>query len=277
MTPGIRISRTIGAVATAWEEAEAAVRAEIGESVPGTGEEFITERFHGKFAETLRQTSRKGRIERAFSADLSMAAPNLSELEIGRTARGLVADVSLHPREVEKKTGGDLGLVIIRPTLARSARGGIQVGRGYRRGILCQAKLKAIRGRWNSLTKNETKVLQGRLDYLVLLLYRYGDRRGRELNEFRWQLCRGVSIDDVKAWLREDEFPSIVASRKILVSLGNGEIGTDNEQILENVISPAGTRVLVIKIDWPSGGGPRQGLVIMESKQESLERQRVLA
>src|SRR6266850_1617307 len=48
--------REIGAVAAAWEEAEAAVRAEIGENFPGTGEEFITERFHGKFAETLRQT-----------------------------------------------------------------------------------------------------------------------------------------------------------------------------------------------------------------------------
>jgi hypothetical protein len=97
--------------------------------------------FHGKLARALRTASEEHRIEQAFLVDLQKAFPDLCHgSELRRLARGLIADVTLHKRDTERVTGGDIGFMIIRPQISNHGHI-LQVG-NYRRGLLCQAKIR---------------------------------------------------------------------------------------------------------------------------------------
>lgn len=252
MTSALKIPKTLNVVASCWEKAEIGAREKIGKYHQGAGEEFITDEFHGKFAEVLDAASARGDIERAFISDVLSNCPLVDETELALRAQGLIAQVTLHGKEDEAKTGGDLGLLISRPIAIDSYRH-ISIRRNYRRGLLCQAKLKKPARTWGRFTRNQAKVLPQRIDYLALLLYRYSEEWA--LEAFCWQLCRGASLKDMRSWLRSDSFPNLLESRAILLGLGNGNIGTDNERIVDEIICPAGARFLEIKIDWP-GDGP---------------------
>ena len=125
----------------------------------------------------------------------------------------------------------------------------------YRRGLLCQAKLKQrSTGKWGKLKPNQEKVLAGHLNYLSLLLYEYADSKRLNLMPFRWQLCRDFGISDIKQWLKADSFPSLLDSSKIIELLGKNQIGTDDETTCEGVICPPTkrtTRWMEIIIWWP--------------------------
>jgi hypothetical protein len=256
MTPALKIPRTLAVVALYWGNAESEVRQRIGSYHAGVGEEFITEEFQGKFAELLEVASGRGEIEQAFVRDVQARYPSVARTELARRARGLIAKVSLHSRDVEARTGGDLGFLVSRPIVTTIRRGAISIHRHYRRGLLCQAKLKRLKGKWGRLTPNQRKVLPQRAAYMSLLLYRYLDEK--RLDGFRWQLCKGASLKTMLAWLRDDRFPNAVESAVILNGVGNGSIGTDDEKILSEVVCPDGARVLEIKIDWPDDPPPME-------------------
>lgn len=98
-------------------------------------------------------------------------------------------------------------------------------------------------------------MLPERVRYLGLLLYSYDDEERRQLKQFQWQLCNSApSIKDVAQWLRRDNFPSLTNSSKILKGIGDGQIGTDNDTILNEIVAPTGNPTLIIKIGWPNGG-----------------------
>lgn len=92
------------------------------------------------------------------------------------------------------------------------------------------------------------------MDYLGLWLYSYKDEARREFNDFQWYICQeGETLEQVIDYLKKDRFPRLVASEKTIVAVGFGAIGTDNDKILDEVISPAKNPALTIKISWADG------------------------
>jgi len=154
------------------------MRQEMKKYYPDKHEEFITEFFHGRFATALEYASNEQLIATAFLNDLGSAYPDVQASDLQKIANGLVADVTLHEKTTEGKTGGDLGLMIVMPRIIRSDEYIRRMG-DYRRGILCQAKMKDKGGKWGGFTKKQKSVLPSRIDYLCLLLYSYNRPEGK--------------------------------------------------------------------------------------------------
>jgi hypothetical protein len=144
----------------------------------------------------------------------------------------------------------------------------------YRRGLLCQAKIKrrpsCSRGSyWGGFKENQRKRLIDRMGYLALLLYEYQDAQRTNLLPFRWQVCRGKSMDDVEGWLRGDSFPDLSTSEKIIQLLGDDKIGTGDKGIIDKLIAPLGVRdTLIVRIGWPSDQGPTRYALLQQMFQE---------
>lgn len=112
----------------------------IKDYFPGCVEEFITELFHGIFASNLREASQQRQIEDAFLYDLKLPFPQYSSNQLSKVSNGLIANIVLHRKSTEKVTGGDLSFMIIKPQVTIDSR--LARISDYRRGILCQAKMK---------------------------------------------------------------------------------------------------------------------------------------
>lgn len=248
----LQIPRLLNVIAGCWDSAESALRDEVRRNHPAAFEEVITDLFYGLFADALRQANDMGAIVRSFVADLQTGIPELRD-RAKEIAHGIVADVTLHGRGAERISGGDLGFLIVRPHV--SLEQGVARVRDYRRGLLCQAKRKKGR-RFGSLSKSQRLILPGRLPYLAILGYEFADIDGYELEPFRWQPCHEASVQEIKNWLAHGKLPSPVGSTDILTAVASGRLGTDDNDIIRNVISPAGNRALEIRIHWPRGGPP---------------------
>jgi hypothetical protein len=236
--------------------AERELQHEILAVDPYAGEEFITERFCGVLTTLLNDASDKRRIERAFLRDLEAAFPDAKISQVlPKLAEGLGARISRHGRHIETKTGGDLGFVLIRPTVDRNFS--VLTPGLYQRGLLAQAKLRHIQtGNWGSLTANQKKVLPKRLDYLALLLYSYSGNQPGKLDPFRWQICSGFKLWQVSKWLDEDNFPSQQSSDLIIKALGAAKIGTDDQRTIDEYIVPKDQPALILEITWPGRRPP---------------------
>jgi hypothetical protein len=265
----LQIPSTLEVIKKCWKNAEGELQTLIKEKHPDLDEEFITRLFYGEFAFLLREASKKGDISQAFLFDMEQAFPNLGYPGQLDVFEGLIAEVSLHKKKVEKLTGGDFGLTIIRPQ--------VQISRGsfnqtvltkdeYMRGLLCQAKIRRRDGKWGDL-RRQRDVLPDRIKYLVLLLYSYADKERRQLNEFFLQLCQGASLSEVEGWLKSDEFPDTKSSGEIISLLGNACIGTDDPEIIEKYIRPKTKPNLNIKIFWPSDKDPGKEIRISLPQQ----------
>ena len=252
----LKIPKTLRVITDCWKTAEGNLRDDLRLNHLGLDEEPITVMFHGMLVESFREANERNRIQNAFLSDLQEGYPDLRyRSELNGMARGLVADVRLHKRNVEGKTGGDLGFVIARPHITRDHQGfeiAVQP-----RGLLCQAKIKQKSGEWGTFTPNQLKVLPIHRSYLALLLYRYKDKERRELDEFKWQLCNlAKSIAEVSDWLKRDDLMSLLASDAIIQGVGGGSMGTADKKILDEIVAPPNSPALIITIDWPKGEGP---------------------
>ena len=145
--------------------------------------------------------------------------------------------------------------------------------RDHGSGLLCQAKVKRRDGKWGKLSRNQMKVLPGRLPYLSLLLYEYSDMPRHNLLPFQWQSCRDVAIEDVDQWLKADAFPQTDDSETILDLLSQGAIGTDDKNIISEFICPPTRPALTIRIWWPDGGAPRSPVQVHQAKPTVHVRQ----
>jgi hypothetical protein len=253
------IPATLNIVTMCWKEAEGELRGVIQKKYHDLDEEFITRLFYGEFAYSLHQASVKGLIRRAFLTDLQSAFPKLrNSRELNAIPNALIAEVSLHKREVERVTGGDFGLTIIRPQVSSPPYNKNELWiEQYEQGLLCQAKIKRRNGKFGKLTKKQREVLTGRMDYLSLLLYSYNDDPNRcQLNEFSWQLCENVSIESAKEWLKLSNFPNTITSEKIIKDLGSGFIGTHDREIIKNIIRSNNKPNIIIRIFWPPDKHP---------------------
>ncbi len=267
----LEIPNTLALLIQAWQAAEKSLQHDIQAYHPDSDEEFITQMFHGKYAAILSYASQLKHIENAFLKDLRNAFPNLDG-PLEKIATSLIAEVTVHKRTTEKLTGGDIGFLIIRPQV--SDQGDYLKISDYRRGLLCQAKLKNLEGKWGTFTKRQLQVLPERLPYLGLLLYNYTDGARRSLNHFHWQLCNMTTFDEVRRWLKHDDFPALVTSDKVITSLTLGAIGTDDNDILDSVITPARNPTLIIRVTWPDDQRP-SSTVMVYSRQENQAKQKI--
>lgn len=270
----MKIPAITSLICECWEEAEESVRKLLATRYLDEDEEFITKLFHGEFRVVVNEASETGRVREAFRKDVTAAFPQLRHSrEMDRVGAGIRATTTLHPREVEAKTGGDLGIVLVRPNLMpRMYDQSIMIDTDHQRGLLCQAKIEQRSGLhssriWGRLTANQKINLRHQLDYLALILYRYTDSKRNDLAPFHWQICKGASIDSVQEWLYTSVFPSLMFSMDVISLLGNDEIGTDDKRIIREYICPEVRPTLVIHIGWPPGDPPPSPIRLWQSHQ----------
>jgi hypothetical protein len=268
----LHIPRILNVVAGCWDSAESALREEVRRNHPAAFEEVITDLFYGLFADALRNANETGTIVRSFVADLQAGIPKLRDRAV-EIAHGIVCDVTLHGHRAEGISGGDLGFLVMRPHV--SIEGDMARIRDYRRGLLCQAKRKKGR-RFGSLSKSQRSVLPSRLPYLAILGYEFADIDGYDLEPFKWQPCHEASVSEIASWLAHGNLPSPVGSAEVLAAVASGRLGTDDNDIIKNVISPAGNRVLEIRIHWPRGGPP-DGKVRVRVRPSHVQQLKVRA
>lgn len=262
------IPKTLCVISESWNKAEKKLRNDIKNSYPDINEECITQLFYRRFAKELRLRNDENAVAKAFLDDLKEHFSFLRYRdEILKKFDGLIADVTLHNRRIEGKTGGDFGFVIIRPQIEYNYSD-LKPSK-HQQGILCQAKIKRPDGRWGTFSKYQNKYLPERLRYLVLLLYSYEDKDRSILKSFQWQRCDlpTLSFKQIKDWFRKGSFPALENSNEIIKKLGDGIIGTDDENILKEIISPANNPSLIVKIYWPDDKHPGSEVSIMRRQE----------
>lgn len=113
----IHIHDTLEVVCRHVTAAEEKVRRSVHDAFPAADEEQITTLFQEKLHETLTAASQEGEIAQAFASDLQSAGVSRFNDDAFRMARGIIAEVSWHPRHVERKAGGYFGLLFVRPKI----------------------------------------------------------------------------------------------------------------------------------------------------------------
>ena len=266
------IPNVVALVARAWAEAEEATLRLLAQKHWDQDEEFVTELFRGEFRQSVQGLAETDAIGTAFLQDLHSQFPALMfRTELSWLATGVSATTTFHPREVERRTGGDLGIVLLRPSVESGLYADtLEIHQDYARGILCQAKVnqrprKSGKAYWGGLTSRQKEVLPSRTRYLALLLYKYAEENRRSLLPFLWQVCEGVTVAEIEGWLKNDTFPDLWRSANILEGLGDCTIGSDDPTVIEELIAPRVRDALVIRIGWPSEDPPPDTLTIAES------------
>ena len=263
------INETLEIVCDAIGQAEENLREHIRIYYQNAGEEFITNLFYGQIRYLLGKASKERLIENAFLKDLENALGynhfgdyNLTR-NLKNSAAGLVADIVLHNKKTEGKTGGDFGLIIIHPSIQFDSRC-LEIRKGQCSGLLCQAKLKDKAEKWNRLTKNQRVTLDHNKDFSSFALYSYADIKRINLNPISWTLCRNETIANIEEIMKRDALDELTMfdTKKILQLLGRKKIGTNDNETINKIISPSIRQHFELRIYWPDSGGDSDTLKI---------------
>jgi hypothetical protein len=275
---GMKIPALSKLISRCWRTAEEVLRQNVEKKFPDRDEEIITELFHAELEVECNKVSATGAVETAFLSDLRASFPEVPYARLSYIAHGLIATVNFHSRSVEETTGGDFGVVLIRPDVQHAAYFGseLTIERDYQRGLLCQAKIFRRNGTWGGLTSHQREILPAKLNYLAIVLYRYLDQSGerRQLAPFQWQLTSNANLNEIHGWLVSDEFPNLQESCRILEALARDHIGTDDKRVIAQFIAPPLRPSLEIHIRWRDGDGPGDRVRISENN--TAHRQQVV-
>lgn len=268
----INIDNTLREVCRVISCAETSMRKHIKLYYHNVNEEFITTLFYGHIKYRLRKASQKKSIENAFLEDLKNASYNLahSNWNLESKAEGLIADIVLHNKQQEGKTGGDFGLIIVHPQI-QVGHNFVEIQKGRTSGLLCQAKLKDKNGKWRFHKKQEA-VLSNYIDFTSLVLYSYLDKERTDLSSVVWKLCRGKSLSELKTLLRKDHIENPLSTAEIINRLGRRKIGTENQTLIDNVVSPSMRQYLEIKIHWPGDNDPKGTFNIIIQQPQATQQ-----
>ncbi len=267
----LEIPRTLAILTECWEKAESQLQLVLQSYSPDTNEDYVTRRFHEEYSSELKKASEKKLVEKAFSGDLERAfrGINLSHSPT-QIAQGIIADVTLHEKKTEEGTGGDFGLVLIRPKTI--AYGDSITFKSYRRGLLCQAKIKRESGKFGELSENQVDLFEKHQPYSSLLIYDFSDAERRLLKPFKWQLYNAAtSVQDVKDWLHKNKFPFPANSKEVIAGIGRGKIGTSDPKTINEYITPTGNVSLIVTVYWPPGKGPGSNVRVLSRKETQSE------
>ena len=259
----IPLRKTNKIVFDAIENAEKAASRQIKKYYHNANEEFVTFILYGQIQYQFAKANKASRIERSFADDLKNALKQHTctcvgaEMEIDSTARGLVAEILLHNRKEEGKTGGDFGLLHFAPS-AKVQSDEIVIDPQCVNGLLCQAKMK-YRDRKCTFTKSQLKALPSTVGFLALPIYEYLDDQKTTLQPINWFSCKDISFKSVKTHLHEDTIPDSDCTRSIIQKLAKGIIGTNKQSDLDRIKAPSGRFHIEIRIHWknrPPDGEP---------------------
>jgi len=181
--------------------------------------------------------------------------------------------VTFHDRPVERVTGGDLGIVLIRPDVKIQFHD-VDTPE-YKRGLLCQAKILRRDARWGDLTPNQKEILPIVLKFFALLLYRYADQNDtrKDLEPFAWQFAREASKDSVRQWLIANRFPRLLTSEEVLLLLSTDKIGTDDKKLIDKYIAPPPKRpALQIHVKWRDSDGPGPKVRLLNNTRQQVQQ-----
>jgi hypothetical protein len=263
-----------------WVTAEESLRELVRNKYADRDEEIITTLFHSELESEFRRVSDSGTVARAFLSDLKQAFPRISGQILSDVSSGLVATVSFHPKHIERATGGDFGLVLVRPDVrgVRFEESALAIEHDYKRGLLVQAKIWQRSSRWRNLNRRQREVLREKSSYLALVLYRYSDQHSerRMLKPFAWQLAQDATVEDLVGWLASNVFPDLRDSAQILTGLAEDKIGTDDEGIIQRDIAPPLRPSLEIKIHWRDGRGPGRKVQVQQDSSVHIQQHVVL-
>lgn len=273
------IDKTLAIVCAAIGKAEENLREHIRIFYQNAGEEFITNLFYGQINYFLREASNERRIENAFLKDLedALGYSHFGDYTLSRnlknTAAGLVADIVLHNKKTEGRTGGDFGLIIIHPSIHFDSKY-LKIKKGQCSGLLCQAKLKDKAGKWNRLNKNQRVLLDQNKDFSSLVLYSYTDIERTNLAHISWKLCRSEAIANIEEILKRDALDEIntLDTKKILQLLARKEIGTNDRDTINKIISPSVRQHLELRIYWPDSDDDSDTLEIRISQFQKAKQ-----
>ncbi len=274
----IRLQKLGDLIASCWERAEAATARTVEEKYFDPPEEFITFLFASELRFIVREASGANAFEHAFMDDLRHQFPHLGDALKSRG--GLLARVNLHSRRHEGLlSASDLGVVVTRPALyGHPGSLQIQVLRERSRGLIAQAKLnkrtKESGLKWGPLKNNQEDLLPDHLDYCALLIYQLEGAHRSKLAPFRWQLCRGFSVPDLKSWLRSGILPEELSSRDIIGALSAGTVGVDSAEIIEKIVDPRSSRfsAIEIRVFWADGDGPPERVSLVGSVKPEAQQ-----
>jgi hypothetical protein len=274
----MRIPTLASLISECWNRAELALQDQIKQELPDINEETITVLLSGKLRSEFNRISEKGAVACAFLRDLCLSFPCIDRADLdSKIARRLIATVHFHQKEVEKHTGGDFGIVFVRPVVRRAAYPGskLTILDDYRQGLLCQAKIFRRDSSWAKLSANQRKVIREKLNYFALVLYRYTDQSGArcELSSIQWQVTCDAELKDVDGWLQSGSFPSPTRSQQIINQLAQGEIGTGDKNIIANYIAPPMRPAFEICVGWRDGDAPGREVQISKSTAQMQMRQ----
>jgi hypothetical protein len=246
-----------GLIVKCWLNAEQTVCSNV---IRDSDEDQITYLLRGELEKELERASDSGRVEATFLLDLQKGFPNFEVYDLRtKVARRIVATVAFHPRHVEGKTGGDIGVVLLRPDVQVSlARSEVTVKGEHGRGLLCQAKLFGRNLSWGKLTTPQKTNLPNRLKYFCLLLYRYTEEERRQLHPFVWQTTSEANINQITKWLASGVFPNLKNSQELLRALVRDEVGTDDANVIKTDITPPMRPSLIVRLHWKDGDAPKE-------------------
>jgi hypothetical protein len=250
----IPIPETLSVIADCWAEAENALRTAIDAKYFDLDEEVITVLFSRELEYSFNGLNNTAKLESAIQDDLREALGLRTldrdlQLDIDEWTNGIIAEVEWHTKQREGKTGGDFGLVINHPEILMDQDQDEITQESGRQGLLCQAK----RFRNNSrprFTRCQKNILPDRLQYLSLVIYRYVDDKGRQLEPFQWHPCNCSSLEEIRTWMSQDRFPEPKDSSEIIKALGSGQLGTSDPGELEHIVNSTATPVLQVCIKW---------------------------
>lgn len=232
-----------------FKKAEDETKKRIQLLCPEADEEWISIKLFEELAINLYDASLRKDFEFAFEKDINETL-GYSDYHIQSISKGLVANISKHKRCVETKSGGDFGLLINFPKLYYENKEFDLVQCGDKRGILVQAKLKKYENKWGELTPTQLKIFEKNMSCCSLLRYSYLDAGNRRLDDFQISLCEGYKLTDLKKWLKNDQFLNSYRLYETIMKLGDKEIGTEDDKIIETIICPDNTQTIIITVDW---------------------------
>lgn len=251
-------------LSTAICAAELSAREAVLRSLRRAQEPEITTLLVVEVDRQLSKATAEGRVAATVLADLDRALCNAASgyqpHSLRRLTQGLVARVLRHGPADEKRSGADIGFLVVQPHI-EFRWGHLHLERrGQKRGILAQSKRRLFRGRWNQLTENQRAVLPGRMAYAALLRYEFEDLKNTKLKAFRWNLLADADVSDVSQWLCSGEFPADLDTGELVSGLCSGCWGTDDGQLIEQDICPMDGKYMVVEVDWRDGEDPESHL-----------------
>jgi hypothetical protein len=262
----IYIPNTLAVVSDAIQKAEGGLKKHIKAYYHNANEEFITGLFYGQIKYQLRKASMSNKIGEAFIEDLRHAASEISynhfsiDHEMLTYAEGLIADIYLHNKRQEGRTGGDFGLIVARPQLNMDDDS-IVLKKGSSSGLLCQAKLKKIDGSWEPLRRSQEKALSLYNKFFSLALYSYKNDNRDVLNKIHWKNCKGIKKSKIVNSLKINDFNELMDVKEVITSLGQNKIGTTDEKDIKDVISLGKQTTFEIKVFNPKDGDPKKDII----------------